>query len=375
MSEGWGRDYSPPRQKSGVRPWLLAGVFAAVAALAVVGPMLNDSAPRRQPAAPTTDGAVGNDDIPFEEMPIDGMAAEDIEILPRHSATLDDQGFAATASVGDWDVAVLETDRHATEDWTAEQMDVGFDAAFVMTTVYVKNNGDAPADFTEALGFTFGNPLGSSIGYDPWDDWCPAWRDSALGVGVMLPGEARAVRVCVPVFAGDAAGLDMYVEANPRYLTGPSRTFGLPPDGVVLTAPRDVSANSAYAVVAASAAASGEWQGHTYTPQRAWVVSSDTSAAGEGTVRVAATFAVERLPSATQGVTHKPELRAPSGRVYWAGRCDSEEAPFVLDPEATEFQVCWDLLASDAHDLVAVFADAWGTSDWLALRIPETAAG
>jgi|GEM_PF-6165157 len=375
MTQGWGRDYavpesskSPDPSKNSLRSLLVAGLLVVAVVWTVLGNLRDEGPVAREPVVAATPG----DELVGDDYVGDDFVGDEIEILPRHAARVDDRGFAVPAAVGDWDVAVLATDRDAKEDWTEAQMEMYFDAAFVMTTLYVKYNGDAPAEFTEAMGWLFGNTQGTSVGYDPWDDWCPPWRDSALAVGVILPGEARIVRVCVPVHRVDAEGLEMDVEANPGYLTGPVRAFELPSDGVVLPAPEDVSTHSPYSVAVAQAADSGAIWGVTYTPRRSWIVSSATAPNGETSVRVAATFAVEREPGDTDRPDTEPEIRAPSGRVYPGLPCESPALPGIRDFEAAEVQVCWDVLAEDAQNLVTVIADAWGTGEWVVLRIPET---
>jgi len=360
MTDGWGRDYSLPEPpKSSKRWWVLAGAIAVVVVWVGLAILRNDLALQGGSLAGPTDPEIYADD--------------DMEVLPTHAATVDNRGLAVAAPVGDWEVAVLETNRNATEDWTEEQMDVGFDAALVMTTVYVKYNGEAPTEFTEALGWDFGSQSGTNNGYNPWDDWCPTWRDSVLEVGTMLPGEARVVRVCVPVASEDAAGLEMHVTQGPGNFDGPMRTFELPTDGTSYGAPEGASVNTPYQVAMDNAQDSGPWRGDTYGAQRSWILDSgQEDENGEHFVHIAATFDVERSPAPLDTSARDPELRGPSGRVYWPHPCPDSDLPNTSDLTAPEIQVCWYVLAEDAHDLVAVFADVWWTGEWLVLRIPET---
>lgn len=304
---------------------------------------------------------------PLSSLPVEPSGAEEAVELPRHDPTLDADGRAEAVAVGDFDVAVLETNRHATEDWTDAQMDVGFPAALVMTTVYVKYNGEGPVEFTEALAWDFGSTEGTNNGYNPWDDWCPGWDNSVLNVSVMLPGEAQVLRVCVPVALEDATGLDMHVSANPADFSGPYRTFGLPPDGTVYSAPLDASKNDPYTVAKAEAKAEGVWRADTYTPTRTWVVQTND----DETVRIAAEFSVRRSATKSEGTAWNPEVRGPSGASYLGGPCPGDDVPSSSDDTASTIHECWDVSESDAHDLVAVFADVWWTGDLLVLRLPE----
>lgn len=295
-----------------------------------------------------------------------------VPIEQEGSGLLPDPGPGQVGAVGPWEVAVLETDRDATEDWTAEDTQYKTGLTFVMTTIYLKYNGETPVDFLDQLGFDFGSPEGTQIGYNPWDDWCPAWRDDVNGIGVMLPGEARVVRVCVPVALEDAPGLEMDVIPDPanNYDWDNVRRFELPPDGVTFPAPVGSHTSSPYAIAVSHLEAKGVWRGDVYTPLRSRIVGEGKDFLGDPVVYLEAAFAVEDLPGAFAGRPHGPEARGPSGSTNYGGRC-SDDKPYLGDTEAVEVFVCWSVNPSDVKDLVAVFTDSWVATELLVLEVPD----